>query len=135
MNGGGIPPGPTKVSITSQFDFNTYHYIVGREGADLGKNISVSSNALASSSYVNISRYSKLQISVVQMDDPTSDVGGCFYDEGRHPISGFWFADLAPKDNVVKVIDVPIGAVYVRTSRLRVGNQHGFSCYGIGVIV
>lgn len=73
-------------------------------------------------------------MSVVQMNDPSSDIGGCFYDKDRQPISGIWFADLAPRDNVVKVIDVPIGAVYVRTSRLR-GTDHGFSCYGIGVIV
>lgn len=135
MNGGGIPPGPTKVKITSLFDFTSYNYIVGREGANLGQKVTVSTNTLASSSYVNISRYSKLQISVVQMNDSTSDVGGCFYDKDRHPISGFWFADLAPKDNVVKEIDVPFGAVYVRTSRLRAGDYHNFSCYGIGVIV
>lgn len=135
MNGGGIPPGPTKIKITELFDFQTYSYIVGREGANLGAYVRVSTNSLASSSLVDISRFSKLQISVVQMNDPTSDVGGCFYDKDNNPISGFWFADLAPKNNVVKVIDVPFGAVYVRTSRLRTGNYRDFSCYGIGVIV
>lgn len=135
MNGGGIPPGPTKVKITSLFDFTTYSYIVGREGDNLGQKVNVSGdNTISSCAYVDISRYSKLEITVAQMNNPSSDAGGCFYDEHKHAISGFWFADLAPKDNVVKVIDVPIGAVYVRTTRLR-GVSHGFSCYGIGVIV
>lgn len=135
MNGGGIPPGPTKVNITSRFSFTYYCYVVGVEGSDLGKVMTNVSQRYGVSNFVDIHKFSVLEITVLQENKPSFFAGGCFYDKNQEPISGFCFASESPVGNIVHEISVPVGAYYLRTSRLRSDSYGPFSCYGIGVIV
>lgn len=135
MNGGGIPPGPTKVNITGRFSFTYYSYIVGKEGTNLGKKIGGVGRHYGSSNFVDIHQFSVLQITVLQENNPSSVAGGCFYDKDQVPISGFCFASESPVGNVVREISVPIGAYYLRTSRYQGDGSGPFTCYGTGVIV
>ena len=135
MNGGGIPPGPTKVNLTNQFSFTPYNIIVGVEGSNLGKREDGYSNRFQASNYVDIHKFSRLETTVVQLNDPSSEAGGCFYTENHEPISGFCFASESPAGNIAHEIPVPFGAFYMRTTRLRGSSDGSFSCYGIGVIV
>lgn len=135
MNGGGIPPGPTKVNITREFSFTNYSYIVGVEGSNLGKKIGNVGRHYSSSNFVDIHKYSVLEITVLQENNPSSVAGGCFYDENQEPISGFCFASETPVGNVVREIEVPIGAYYLRTSKDSNDSSGPFRCYGTGVIV
>lgn len=135
MNGGGIPPGPTKVDITDQFTFTANELIVGVEGPNLGEKISGVANRYGASDYVDISRFTRLEIDVFQENDPSSVAGGCFYNENHVPISGFCFAGESPVGNITREITVPVGAFYIRTTRYRGVGLGAFSCYGIGVIL
>lgn len=135
MNGGGIPPGPTKVKITNQFSFTPNRLIIGVEGENLGISEGGHANRFQASDYVDIHIFSRLEITVVQLNDRSSEAGGCFYDENRDPISGFCFASESPVGNVARQITVPLGAYYIRTTRINLASYGAFSCYGYTVIV
>lgn len=133
MNGGGIPPKPTKIDITSEFDLSGWeskHFVVGRDngGLNLGDIRSTSNTKLWASGFVDIEGYSKLFMTVLQMDNPSSNSGGCFYDAEQNAIQGIFFGGDSPIGMIEREIIIPPGATYVRTTK-ETGTGFGpFSC-------
>lgn len=133
MNGGGIPPKPTIIDITSEFDSSGWefgHYIYARENGTypLGENRTTSQTLNASSGFVNIEAYKKLTITVLQLENPESNSGACFYDASRNAIQGILYTGDSPIGMIEKEIVIPPGASYIRTTK-RTGEGFGpFTC-------
>lgn len=133
MNGGGIPPKPTTIDITSAFDLSGWesgHYIAGRSNKDhnLGGIYAAPLETIESSGFVNIEGYSKLTMTVLQQSNSSSFAGACFYDASQNAIKGIFYGADSPSGMIEKEIMVPPGASYIRTTR-RIGVSYDpFKC-------
>lgn len=133
MNGGGIPPRPTTIDITSAFDSSGWEsrsYIAGRSNKDhvLGEVYAAPLETIESSGFVNIETYSKLTMTVLQQSNSSSYAGACFYDASQNAIQGIFYGADSPSGMIEKEITIPPGASYIRTTR-RIGGSYGpFSC-------
>lgn len=133
MNGGGIPPKPTKIDITSEFDksgWDAGYYIVARRVGNrkLGDKLASSDGSVQASGFVNIEAYSILTMTVLQLENPASVGGACFYDASYNAIQGVFFGGDSPIGMIEREIVIPPGASYIRTTK-RIGEGYGpFSC-------
>ena len=123
-----------ETDISSQFSWTSKKYIVAADpegtGVVVGNvNDSGSSSSYANVNYVDISVYSKLRVTLAYMNSPTSAPGLCFYDAQKKAVQGVWRADRSPASMTEETIDVPAGAVYVRTTWR--SDYGSFYCYGI----
>lgn len=133
MNGGVIPPKPTKIDITSEFDLSGWesgHFIVARENEThpLGENRATSQTSFESGGFVYIEPYSKLTMTVLQQENPESYGGACFYDASYNAIQGVFYGGDSPIGMIEKEIVIPPVASYIRTTK-RTGEGYGpFTC-------
>lgn len=133
MNGGGIPPKPTTIDITSAFELSGWesgHFIVARSGSGrvLGDNYVSPLETIESSGFVNIEAYSKLIMTVLQQNNSSSYAGACFYNASKNAIQGIFYGANSPSGMIEKEIMIPPGASYIRTTR-RLGSGYGpFTC-------
>lgn len=85
---------------------------------------------VSASGFVDISRFTRLEITLIQRDNPASHIGSCFYDANQNVISAIPTGIMSPIGMVVNNIEVPAGAKYIRAS-IGVGEEYAeFRCIG-----
>lgn len=77
---------------------------------------------------MNIEAYSKLKMTVLQQDNPSSYGGGCFYDASFNAIQGIFFGGDAPIGMIEREIVIPPGASYIRTTKRTDEGYGPFTC-------
>lgn len=65
-----------------------------------------------------------------QLEGATNHPGGCFYDANRAALSGIDFSDMTPLGMFEKKVQVPEGAVYIRTTKRTDSGFAEFKCIG-----
>lgn len=121
--------------ISSSFVWTKSRFIVAANPeSDPNLNIgeirnSSSSASRANNTYVDISEFVKLRITLPHMASATSAPGLCFYDASHNVVSSVWRANLSPTGMVAETIDIPSGAKYVRTTWR--SDYGSFTCVGI----
>lgn len=135
MNGGGIPPKPTTIDITSKFKdagWISKQFVVSRGSSahPLGSVMSSSNANSYASRFVDISEFKTLLITMPQLDGATNHPGGCFYNENRVAMNGIDFSELTPVGMFEKEVQVPDGAVYIRTTKRTDSGFTKFKCIG-----
>ena len=122
------------VDITSKFKFDINGQIIGNTSGNYGT--VVSSTNFTCCDFVDIKGASKLKIVVpIRVYSPTAFTGLCFYDANKKAINGYYFTDNSASTGytMMKTIEVPPKAVYVRTTLYSEGSTWGtntvnFSC-------
>ena len=134
---GGSIPSETEVDIASRFTWVNSRFIVAANPeSDPKLNIgeirnSSSSASRANNTYVDISEFVKLRITLPHMASATSSPGLCFYDASHNVVSSVWRANLSPTGMVAETLVIPSGAKYVRTTWR--SDYGSFSCVGIKI--
>jgi len=124
-----VPTSQTLLSTLFTWTSKKFISGIGGLGAELGSENNSGSTSSFSSGYVDISGYSKIDITLPRFGDATLSPGACFYDENHVAISGMWKAGETPASTMgTYTFIVPSGAKYVRaTSRTDYGQ---FKCVG-----
>lgn len=125
--------------ITDSFEFSAGQ-IIGNESINtFGQRLSSTAFA-CNEEYVDVSEYALLSImAIVRPYSETAYTGLCFYDDAKNPVKGYFYTDATISSGQgylqEKVLPVPSGAVYVRTSIYLDGSTIGtntppFRCIG-----
>ena len=125
--------------ITSQFAFTSSKYICARKAEsiqtqNIGTVYTTSSSATqCTEGYIDISRFSRLKIAIVNSTADNLISGLCFYDSSKNVVGSICRHSSSVSDNVVEYVDVPVNAQYVRTTMTTAGSTP-FVCYGVSKV-
>ena len=108
-------------------------FVLGKDGGNdsyyTGMVIGSSSSNSYASDYVDISGYEYIIITLPQMNDSTSAVGACFYDENHVPIMGMCVAGESPVGMVRHEYKIPSNAKYIRATKRTDSGYGDFLCW------
>ena len=119
--------------ITSQFTPWQSGQIVAKTTDNEFGQVASAGSMRCCATYVDISRYAKLRITLFHHYDSASTGGCVFYNSAKTPISSFHYAgDVSTSQLISEIIDVPANAQYIRVTvgNASTNNESVFSCEG-----